>query len=123
MKKKSLVLKTICTISLIILGLVWLCFNLASYHEYAESFETIADRISLGEYLTASMASFGISFFASILVIFIGISSLAHVLSLIEFKSPHEITIAALSQYKSLLDAGAITQEEFDVKKKQLLDI
>ena len=26
-------------------------------------------------------------------------------------------------KYKSLLDAGVITQEEFDQKKKQLLDI
>ena len=29
----------------------------------------------------------------------------------------------ALSKYKELLDAGAITQEEFDQKKKQLLGI
>ncbi len=31
-------------------------------------------------------------------------------------------TIAALKQYKELLDSGVITQDEFDAKKKQLLE-
>lgn len=31
--------------------------------------------------------------------------------------------IAAIREYKSLLDEGIITPEEFDVKKKQLLDL
>lgn len=30
--------------------------------------------------------------------------------------------IAVLKQYKELLDAGVLTQEEFDIKKKQLLE-
>ncbi len=35
---------------------------------------------------------------------------------------PEERIIALLKEYKALLDCGAITQEEFDNKKKQLLD-
>lgn len=34
----------------------------------------------------------------------------------------NEDTILMLSKYKSLLDSGALTQEEFDEKKKQLLE-
>jgi hypothetical protein len=33
-------------------------------------------------------------------------------------EAPHQ-----LQQYKNLLDSGAITQEEYEVKKKQLLDL
>ena len=32
-------------------------------------------------------------------------------------------TVSEIKKYKELLDAGAITQEEFDKKKKQLLDL
>ena len=32
-------------------------------------------------------------------------------------------TVEELKQYKSLLDAGVITEEEFAAKKRQLLDI
>ena len=32
-------------------------------------------------------------------------------------------SITALKEYKSLLDMGVITQEEFDAKKKQLLGL
>ena len=35
----------------------------------------------------------------------------------------NEDAIAMLSKYKALLDSGAITQEEFDAKKKQLLGL
>lgn len=33
-------------------------------------------------------------------------------------EAPHQ-----LQHYKNLLDSGAITQEEFEIKKKQLLDL
>lgn len=33
-------------------------------------------------------------------------------------EAPHQ-----LQQYKKLLDSGAITQEEYEIKKKQLLDL
>ena len=41
------------------------------------------------------------------------------------FRRPsHKINTAdELSKYKALLDSGAITQEEFEAKKKQLLDL
>lgn len=33
-------------------------------------------------------------------------------------EAPHQ-----LQQYKNLLDSGAITQEEYEIKKKQLLNL
>lgn len=39
----------------------------------------------------------------------------------IEICEPEERIIVLLKEYKGLLDSGAITQEEFDNKKKQLL--
>ncbi len=35
----------------------------------------------------------------------------------------HEDAITTLTKFKELLDAGAITEEEFDAKKKELLNI
>ena len=37
--------------------------------------------------------------------------------------STNKLDIELLKQYKELLDSGVITQEEFDAKKKQLLDL
>ena len=38
-------------------------------------------------------------------------------------QAPKEPNIDDLKKYKDLLDAGVITQEEFDAKKKQLLGL
>ena len=35
----------------------------------------------------------------------------------------HTKSIKLLNEYKSLLDSGIITQEEFDAKKKELLGL
>jgi len=35
--------------------------------------------------------------------------------------SPQSTSADELAKYKSLLDSGAITQEEYDAKKKQIL--
>ena len=36
---------------------------------------------------------------------------------------PKNVNVDELKKYKELLDQGIITQEEFDTKKKQLLDL
>jgi hypothetical protein len=41
----------------------------------------------------------------------------------VQTKSQQSLAIEGLKQYKELLDAGVITQEEFDEKKKQLLNL
>ena len=38
-------------------------------------------------------------------------------------KNELNISIKSIAMYKDLLDQGIITQEEFDAKKKQLLDL
>ena len=42
-----------------------------------------------------------------------------------QFYDEYQFTSSAdeIKKYKDLLDSGAITQEEFDAKKKQLLDL
>ena len=41
----------------------------------------------------------------------------------VKLRSSSETTIALLAQYKSFLDQGVITQDEFNAKKKQLLGL
>ncbi|MBQ1535200.1 MAG: SHOCT domain-containing protein, partial [Ruminococcus sp.] len=38
-------------------------------------------------------------------------------------QSPQQTSIDDLKRYKELLDSGAITEEEYESKKKQLLNI
>lgn len=40
-----------------------------------------------------------------------------------ETEEPHMGAVEEIRQYKELLDQGIITQEEFDAKKKQILDL
>ena len=76
--------------------------------------------------------------FSSILVVSVGLYLLALAFRDIEKKKPvaaqaatvtvpveqpKENEIAQLEKYKALLDIGALTQEEFDAKKKQLLGL
>lgn len=62
----------------------------------------------------------GLSFYAGFFLFILGIIIMAVVPD--KNGKEKEVTSAdALLKYKELLDAGAISQEEFDVKKKELL--
>lgn len=54
---------------------------------------------------------------------FLGLIGLVIVLLLPDKKKEAADNSSALLNYKQLLDAGAITQEEFDAKKKELLNL
>lgn len=60
----------------------------------------------------------GICFAAGL---FLGFVGLIVVLLLPDKNEAKESNVDALLGYKQLLDSGAITQEEFDAKKKELL--
>ena len=60
----------------------------------------------------------GICFAAGLLL---GFAGLIVVLLLPDKNEAKESNVDALLGYKQLLDSGAITQEEFDAKKKELL--
>lgn len=44
-------------------------------------------------------------------------------LKIIDNITPEKHTLETLERYKKLLDSGVVTQEEFDAKKKQLLNL
>ena len=120
MKKASWVLKIICVSVVILCGLLWIGVNIASYVDYVAALDKITD-VGFFDYLKDFYNGF--IFFAAILTVVCGIYCLFHLLSFVNIKRSADSTLSLVTQYKSLLDSGVITQEEFDAKKKEILKL
>ena len=66
---------------------------------------------------------FEICLFAVIVVSFVKRSTLITGLPVVKIENDETSNADELKKYKELLDSGVITQEEFDAKKKQLLNL
>ena len=120
MKRTALVIKIICISLLILVSLIWLCLNIANYGDYKDAIESSIKSVELKDYIAIIG---GVDFFCPIFVLILGVYQLFNILSGIKLRSSSETTIALLAQYKSFLDQGVITQDEFNAKKKQLLGL
>ena len=118
-------------------GVQWEYYGGDAYAGIQHASATTANNVRLlGE--AAACAVERAYFWIGILLMVIGAYLFACSLANIEFKNeyvinmtttekkskePEDAAIAHLAKYKGLLDEGAITQEEFDAKKKQLLGL
>ena len=113
--------------------LFWILL-IMSFSSRKHTLAFIASCVNLLRALVSILAGDTIAFYAVLLVIFpilfgIYIHSLPRHRRVTQPQStrkeivPEESVVIKLSKLKSLLDEGIITQEEFDTKKKQLLEL
>jgi len=124
MKQAVFIIKIICAVLILSIGVVCLCNCISSYSNNPLYLDYHNGPLSLWEYIYENdMAT---EFFGSWLTIVVGIYIFFNSFSNLEPKKKllsDDKTISTLSRYKSLLDSGIITQEEFDLKKQELLEL
>ena len=143
MKKRSFVLKLISAILLFVLGATVLILGIAEetggyyYYDYIYELTYDGDAFTGIQNATADTANnvgrLGyliegiveqLYILSGILLIIIAMYWLACALAIDKKMLPKsETSLDTLAKYKNLLDSGVISQEEFDVMKKQLLNI
>lgn len=118
------------SITMIVIGYLFVNFSIAGYYIFSSLFKSSRENLLIGSVCLAVLG---------ICLIIIGIIQLMMVISTnrrikeknimqqqIDSKQINQHKESAadeIKKYKELLDMGAITQQEYDAKKKQLLGI
>ena len=118
MTKSAIIAKKIFSIFVIVIGSLWHISAIAQMIVY---FERNGYYLRKFIYILQNFSTY--PFFASMLAIVIGIYMLISVRGSEKKALSEEKAVVTISQYKALLDVGAITQEEFDARKKDLLGL
>lgn len=116
MKKASFVIKIISSSLLFLAGIIIMLIGLLG--------ETSLHDLSLGAALEGAVSA--VYFWRGLLITLIGAYLFACPLAYVEPKKREnhdERTFELLCKYKEFLDLGIITQEEYENKKRQLLDL
>ena len=120
MKISIFITELIFCFSIIVVGFVWIFGCVSGSAEFLATYG-VRDA-SLWNKLVSSNIT--IDFYASLLLIFFGTYRLCRTCLSYEIKrSSATEDAASIGKYKELLDKGAITQEEFDAKKRELLNL
>ena len=153
MKKTGFIIKLIASIAIIILGIIVMMmgtFNNAAYYygvytsyeyyggdAYTGIQQAVADTSKnvdrLGD-LICSVTN-NTYLYAGLIIIALGIYMIGNTFANFELEKKEtpkvepvvnpsqDDVLSTITKFKELLDAGAITQEEFDAKKKEMLNI
>lgn len=119
MNKISLLIRIICIALVITVGVIWLLGIVSKYQDYKEDHARYDENFNFWDYIYSYYNS-GFYFYSPILIIILGIYMLINTFVPKE-DITHAKSIKLLNEYKSLLDSGIITQEEFYEKKQKLL--
>ena len=117
MTKSAIIAKKIFSIFVIVIGSLW------HISAIAQIISLLGDRYYSRNFIYFLRYFSDYPFFASMLAIVIGIYMLISVRGSEKKVLSEEKAVVTISQYKALLDVGAITQEEFDARKKDLLGL
>ena len=120
------IVRIICILLVIMIGVTWLTGFISHYKGIKIEMESgwKQEEYTFGDYVYGDSyyGNRSPAFFGAILLIVAGIYMLMSTLLPIKFMT-QDRRISLLNQYKSFLDTGVITQEEFDDKKKELLGL
>ena len=129
MKKSVFVTNIIFALIIIIIGFSILFLVVSDYLKNIAEYATlIKEDITFTKYLKhSSFKDAAILFYMAMFEIIIGTYRLVHTLLSADYskftKSQKNNSFDSIMEYKSLLDTGIITQEEFEAKRKELLNL
>ena len=118
MKKSILITSIIFWALIMVIGFIWTLNVIDGYKYVIEDYGNT--NLSFGDYLKNGLS---LTFFAGLLTFFVGIFRLFFTIFSIDFGASKDKAIVSITRYKELLDTGAITQEEFDAKKREILKL
>ena len=122
MKKSIFVTTLIFALVLIVIGFIGIFSIIGYFFEHGVALANVRGEYTFKQLLKDSpVISF--YFYASILAVVGGIYRIVCSALSVDFKkNPKEDEFAVIGKYKDLLDSGIITQEEFEIKKREILN-
>ena len=126
MDKVTFIIRLLCIVLILSIGVAWFTGFITHYKGVKRVQESRwkNQEYTFGDYVYGDShhGNRGQGLFVSVLLIIVGIYMLTSMVLPIKVMN-HDKRISLLKQYKTFLDTGVITQEEFDDVKKRLLGL